>query len=230
MNYKLNTSAGNNFSTVSEKAKQIATEKSVTVEFEFNGVICLVNKDTNLDWLYRDYSNSWLMDWKLVGPRCLEIYEPAIQKEFEKRKKARDEKQAIQDAENRAKEEKEKKEFEAKVKGVEVEIIDIGAYNDWKSKNTDGYGACIFKYAEGWAKLMQVEIANGKKLVECAEPTSFQLGFLGISGFMYGAAVAILSKCWKHGEELRRWHNKEYNHEGDGIVNPAILSVGSNAV
>jgi len=24
---------------------------------------------------------------------------------------------------------------------------------------------------------------------------------------MYGAAVAILSKVWKHGEELRRWHN-----------------------
>ena len=77
---------------------------------------------------------------------------------------------------------------------------------------------------------MQVEIANGKKLIECAEPTSFQLGFLGITGFMYGAAVAILSKCWKHGEELRKWHNKEYNHEGDGVINPAILSVGSNAV
>jgi hypothetical protein len=230
MNYKLNASAGNNFDTVSEKAKQIATEKCVTVEFEFNGVICLVNKETNLEWLYRDYCNSWLMDWKLVGPRCLKEYEPSIQKEFEKRKKARAEKQAIEDAENRAKEEKEKKEFEEKVKGVEVEIIDIDAYNDWKSKNTDGYGVCIFKYAEGWAKLMQVEIANGKKLTECAELTSFQLGFLGITGFMYGAAVAILSKCWKHGEDLRKWHNKEYNHEGDGVVNPAILSVGSNAV
>lgn len=91
MNYKLKTNAGNNFSTVSEKAKQIATEKSVTVEFEFNGIICLVDKNTNLDWIYRDYSNSWLMDWKLVGPRCLENYEPAIQKEFEKRKKERDE-------------------------------------------------------------------------------------------------------------------------------------------
>lgn len=213
MNYKLNTSAGNNFSTVSEKAKQIATEKNVIVEFEFNGVICLVDKNTNLDWLYRDYSNSWLMDWKLVGPRCLEKYEPAIQKEFEKRSKTRAEKQAIEDAAYRAKEEKEKKEFEAKVEGIQVEIIDVDGYNDWKSKNSEGYGAAIFEYAEGWAKLMQVEIANGKKLIECAEPTSFQLGFLGITGFMYGAAVAILSKCWKHGEELRKWHNKEYNHD-----------------
>ena len=230
MNYKLNANVGNNFSTVSEKAKQISTEKNVTVEFEFNGVICLVDKNTNLAWLYRDYSNSWTMEWKVVGPECYSHYEPEVQTEFEKRTKTRAEKQAIEDAKYRAKEEKEKKEFEAKVKAVEVEIIDIDAYNDWKSKNTDGYGACIFKYAEGWAKLMQVEIANGKKLIECAESTSFQLGFLGITGFMYGAAVAILSKCWKHGEDLRKWHNKEYNHEGDGVVNPAILSVGSNAV
>jgi hypothetical protein len=230
MNYKLNANAGNTFTTVSEKAKQIATEKNVTVEFEFNGAICLVDKNTNLAWLYRDYSNSWTMDWKVVGPECYSHYEPEVQEEFEKRTKARAEKQAIEAAKYRAKEEKDKKEFEAKVKGVEVEIIDIDAYSDWKSKNTDVYGACVFEYAEGWAKLMQVEIANGKKLIECAESTSFQLGFLGITGFMYGAAVAILSKCWKHGEDLRKWHNKEYNHEGDGVVNPAILSVGSNAL
>lgn len=27
-------------------------------------------------------------------------------------------------------------------------------------------------------------------------------------------------------EELRKWHNKEYNYEGDGVVNPAILTIG----
>lgn len=230
MSYKLKTNAGNNFSTVSEKAKQIATDKNVTVEFEFNGIICLVNKNTNLDWLYRDYANSWTMDWKTVGPRCLAEYEPAIQSEFEKRTKIKEEKRAKEEAEYRAKEQKEREQFEAKVKGIEVEITDTDAYNSWKSKNTEGYGAAIFHYAEGWAKLMQIEIANGKKLIECAESTSFQLGFLGITGFMYGAAVAILSKCWKYGEELRKWHNKEYNHDGEGVVNPAILSVGSNAV
>jgi hypothetical protein len=62
-------------------------------------------------------------------------------------------------------------------------------------------------------------------LREIAEPTSFELGFLGITGFMYGAAVQILSKCWKHGEDLRKWHNNEYGHEGEGVVNPAILTL-----
>ena len=47
----------------------------------------------------------------------------------------------------------------------------------------------------------------------------------GITGFMYGCAVNILSQCWEYGEVLRKWHNKEYDYEGDGVVNPAIMTV-----
>ena len=96
-----------------------------------------------------------------------------------------------------------------------------------KAKNTDPYGACVYVYAEGWAKLMQREIAKGKTVAECAQKTSHELYFLGITGFMYGAAVSILSHCWKYGEELRKWHNKDYGHEGDGVVNPAILTINA---
>ncbi len=231
MNYKLNTSAGNNFSTVAEKAKQIATEKNVTVEFEFNGVICLVNSNTNLDWLYRDYSNSWLMDWEIVGPRCLEHYEPPIQKEFEKRTIERAEKQAIEDAEYRAKEAKEKKEFEAKVVGIELELSDVEGWNKSREVNSDGYGGAALDYAEGWAKLMQIEIAKGKTVAECYDYSQKGLGFLGITGFQFGCAVSVLSQTWKHGEELRKVHNKKYgvSENEKGTVNPAILTVGVNA-
>lgn len=48
----------------------------------------------------------------------------------------------------------------------------------------------------------------------------------GITGFMYGCAVSILSQCWVYGEYLRKWHNKEYDYDGDGVVNPAIMTVG----
>lgn len=43
---------------------------------------------------------------------------------------------------------------------------------------------------------------------------------------MYGYAVSILSQCWEYGEYLRKWHNKEYGYDGDGVVNPAIMTVG----
>lgn len=226
MNYKLeNNFLGSTFDKVAEKAKKISAEKNVDVEFEFNGINCITNKDTNLNLLYRDYHNAFLMGWKTVGPECIENYAPEVQKEFELRTWEAAEKEEIQRKEYEAKNKAERQAFEFKTKGIEVEIIDVDTYNDWKAKNLDGYGATIFEYAEAWAKLMQVEMLHGKRLVECAEATSFHLGFIGVTGFMYGAAVSILAKCWKYGEELRKWHNKEYNHEGEGVVNPAIITI-----
>ena len=225
MNYKLDTSCGNTFTDVAKNAKEIAIEKQVTVEFDFNGVQCLVDSSTNLDWLSRDYSNSWTMEWKTVGTNCVEKYDAKTQAEFEKRTKIKEEKAAIEAEEYRKKEAAEKAVFEVKVKGIEIELKDSDGWNKSREANTDPYGKAALDYAEYWAKLMQVEIANGSTIIECAERTSHELGFLGITGFMYGCAVNLLSQTWKHGEELRKWHNKEYNHEGEGVVNPAVLTI-----
>ena len=231
MNYKLkNDFFGNTFDEVAEQAKIIASEKDFkhdAVEFEFNGAICLVDKNTSLERLWRDYSNHFIMDWETVGPDCPEYYSQEVQAELDRRNNIAKEKEAQRQSEANAKNKVEREDFEKLVSGIEVEIIDREAYAEWKAKNADGYGACIFQYAEGWAKLMQERIAKGETVVECAEKTSHQLGFLDITGFMYGAAVAILSKCWKYGEELRRWHNKEYNHEGQGVANPAVITIGT---
>ena len=68
--------------------------------------------------------------------------------------------------------------------------------------------------------VMKVIVANADKL-------SHEADVEGITGFMYGCAVSILSQCWKYGEELRKWHNKEYNYEGDGVVNPAVFTISN---
>ena len=224
-NYKLIAHAGDRFDQVSRKAKAIAIEREVVVEFNFNGVRCLVSAETNIDWLYRDYSNSWTMEWEIVGPYCVEKYSKDTKAELERLTEIKNEKQAKEAEEIRKKENAEKDTFEKKVTGVEIELKDVEGWNKSKEANSDPYGKAAMDYAEGWAKLMQVEIANGKKLVDIAEKTSYELGFMGITGFMYGCAVGILSQCWKHGEELRKWHNKKYDHEGDGVVNPAILTI-----
>lgn len=225
---KLNTSAGNEFSQVAKKALVMAQDKNCTVEFEFNGVVCLVDSTTNLDWLYRDYSNSWTMGWKMIGPKCVEKYTPEVQKEY-------DEKRAKKDAEQKAREEEYKKKNAAEkqlvsdlVHGVQFQIIP-GKEDEYaeyvKNNSKDGYSRGVVDYAEYWAKMMQVEISNGKSVREVADPCQNHLGFLGITGFMYGCAVKALSHFWKHGEDLRKWHNKEYGHEGDGVVNPAVLTI-----
>ena len=64
-----------------------------------------------------------------------------------------------------------------------------------------------------------------KVIVDNADKLSYEADEEGITGFMYGCAVSILSQCWKYGELFRKWHNGEYNYDGDGVVNPAILRI-----
>ena len=104
--------------------------------------------------------------------------------------------------------------------------IDNKVYDNWKAKNTTPYEVAIFVYAEKWANLMEAALAEGKSIVDVADKTSHQADEEGITGFMYGAAVSILSQCWEHGEELRKWHNKEHNQpDAKGVVNPALVTV-----
>jgi hypothetical protein len=103
----------------------------------------------------------------------------------------------------------------------------------------DDYGAEITRYSEAWADLMEAEIAQGKTVAQCADETGSQADNNGgITGFMYGCAVGILSKVWEHGEELRRWHNLktqigtegEKANESGGVLNPALLCIGEKDV
>ncbi len=106
-----------------------------------------------------------------------------------------------------------------------MKIINKEDWNKGKANNTDEYGAAGYRFAENWANLMEKEISKGKKLADVAERTSHEADTMGITGFLFGCAVHILSHCWEHGEELRKWHNKEFGYEGDGVVNPAIITV-----
>ena len=61
-----------------------------------------------------------------------------------------------------------------------------------------------------------------KVIVDNAFKLSMEADEEGITGFMYGCAVSILSQCWEYGEYLR---NGGYDYDGDGVVNPAVLSI-----
>lgn len=89
----------------------------------------------------------------------------------------------------------------------------------------DTYGMGVVKYVRCRAKCMQKLIAKGESVVEIAEQASYDCDIEGITGFIYGCAVNALTKSWKYGEELRKWHNKDYGYEGDGVFNPVVLAV-----
>lgn len=103
-------------------------------------------------------------------------------------------------------------------------------YKDWYDMNSDGYSRAIFDYAERWAEMLENKIESStedvmKVIIDNADKLSHEADTEGITGFMYGCAVSILSSCWKYGEYLKKWHNKEYNYDGDGVVNPAIFTI-----
>lgn len=142
-----------------------------------------------------------------------------------------------QEAERR-REEGQKIADQAKAEGILP--FDVANQSDWDeavNANTDDYGACGIRYAARWANYMEREIADGKSLADIARDTSHEADKEGITGFMYGCAVSILSQVWKHGEALRRWHNldAQIGDEGEkandagGVLNPAVLTLGSKS-
>lgn len=56
---------------------------------------------------------------------------------------------------------------------------------------------------------MQVEMASGKTVSECAYITSQEADTEGISGFMFSCAANALSHAWKYGEELKKWRSEK---------------------
>lgn len=108
-------------------------------------------------------------------------------------------------------------------------------WNTGLANNDDPYGKGIYRFAQKWAELMEERIAGDRTQVAViAHQASHDADDEGITGFMYGAAVSVLSHVWEYGEELRRWHNCEYQigDEGDranengGVINPAIMIIG----
>ena len=110
--------------------------------------------------------------------------------------------------------------------------IKKGQEENWekfvKINRGDFYSLGVVDFAKSWAELMEEKIAQGKLIKDiadgCADKADESIG--GITGFMYGCAVSALAEMWEYGEELRKWHNHEYDYEGEGTVNPAILSIG----
>lgn len=113
-------------------------------------------------------------------------------------------------------------------------IKDVEAWSKCCENNTDPYGSAVIRYAARWAALMEERMRDGEMLEAVAEAASHDADIEGITGFMYGAAVSTLARCWEHGEALRRWHNRatQLHDEGDranadgGVLNPAVLRVG----
>jgi len=202
---------GYDFDYTSKEAKKFSIANNLICSFDFNGIICLIDKNTNLNNLHKYYNDAHFMKWTKIGPICDDEYDDKTKNDYEKKLKKSEEESIKRRIEEHKKEVETKRKYKEKIKGISIELLDEKSWEDWKSNNTDSYGNCIFEYAEGWAKLMQSEAISKNKeidldlLKEVASKTSFEMDFLGISGSMYYAARSILVQCWKYGNLLKEW-------------------------
>lgn len=211
-------------------------KKGALISFVFNGVRISVRANSHPELIERDWSRalSGYID-KTVGPypkRVLSKKELASDARIEAENEIRRQKQQ---AEYRAKEESKRRGIEARLTNApSIEVANEVIWQEFKDKNKDPYDGAVVLYSERWARLMQVEIAEGRPLEEVAETTSHEADLEGITGFMYGAAVSTLAETWKHGEELRKWHNlktqigneEEKANKNGGVLNRALLKLG----
>ena len=107
-----------------------------------------------------------------------------------------------------------------------LEIVDQAIWQVYLDDVTPE-GVAAREFAERWARLMQVELAAGKKLRRVANATSDEADSDAITGYMHVASVRMLVQCWSHGSELLLWHNRVHGvRKGTGlIVNPAVISL-----
>lgn len=110
---------------------------------------------------------------------------------------------------------------------LEFKNAESEAYFYKTMKDCEGKDAMsIINYAIRWGKVMQYLIdQEGQDLTSIADDTSYECDYEGMSGHTFGLAVHFLTNIWKYGEELRLWHNKQYDYEGKGVVNPAVIHI-----
>jgi len=98
--------------------------------------------------------------------------------------------------------------------------------------NGDERQEAIRHVAERWAKLMQHDVdKKGRTLGQVAEKTYLLANDQELTGYMYGDVIFILCTTWKYGEQLRKWHNPQFDLTGEadrgGVKNPSSLICGS---
>lgn len=174
-----------------------------------------------------------IVDPDMTLNEAISKWQKQIQKRTEKRQRSFQARKMNKEYEREAEEQQRK--FEEVLFGAPaMEISDEEAWKEWQENNQDPYGSAVIRFAENWARIMQVCMSNGESLEECAEEASHTADNEGITGFMYGCAVSVLVTSWKYGERLRRWHNLEtqIGDEGyeanidGGVLNPALLQLG----
>lgn len=110
----------------------------------------------------------------------------------------------------------------------EIDLVDRGQWSKLANANIINlYTHATTLFAEKWARIMQSKISRGENLESIAEQSAYEADKRAISGMMYGRAVHMLSKTWRHGWRLQEWYNLTYK-KCDIELDPRVFILGED--
>jgi hypothetical protein len=185
----------------------ISTQKPQT--FEFNGPIVTVDASSNAELIIRDWRRALnhYID-RHVGPTA----KPTLTDEdlaSDAAAEARNEDRRNADYALRQRQFLEQKD-RVNARLLVAPAMEFSDRAGWltvvAANQNDALGTETVRYAERWARLMQLELSEGKTLAEVWDSASHDADFGAMSGSTHGAARNILIKTWVHGTELQQLH------------------------
>ncbi len=206
---KIEAGAGTHIDKAIERA--IAASVGDVVEFDFNGVTVRVGSNSDPKLVHRDWDRALRgCTGKVVGPHYKATLSPAeiahdaaVNAANERRRQEQLEEMRRKDAARRAK-------VDALIEGVAIQLTNTEDWEKSRLANQDGYGGAAFRYGDRFGRVMQVEIAKGLKVAEAAAKWEFDVDDDGLTGFQQSCALGLLYHCWKHGPDLKKWHDTKY--------------------
>lgn len=190
---------------VSELLKSFACDEGTEftgIKFEFNGVTIFVTKENaDADKIYAEWQVG--MEANAQKHRLKEeAYMKTPEYCTEKALKLVCCKEIIE------------KDVIAVDEATELQFKDEEAAKNWEKwvadNSKDRYSLAVVTYARRLGKYMQYLMErHNKTVVDIVENASCASDIEGITDYMYGCAISMLEQCWKYGEELSKWHNKE---------------------
>lgn len=209
--FKMETSLGDVFEKCFDRAKEFAMKKvDAQVEYDFNGVTVIVNKDSEYDLVSRDYDRAldgYIL--KQIGPDYVRELPPEVVAHEEQLRREAEARAKRKAEERRKKEEADRLAAEKLLEGCPEMML----FKDERSKqlvedgmacnDNHGYNSCIFKMANDMARFLESHVIKGEVLTAdlCKTAEKIVTDIYSPSGFQYLTSENVVSQCWKYGDQ-----------------------------
>lgn len=214
------------------EAMSLAQATSNTIIFHFNDVIIRIAADSDLRLIERDRQRAergYLGDNPVIGPHP----KPQLSHEERERDEAiRRHKEAMAATRQKIAHyeaiERIARRDDLLQNAPAIDVKDETAWHRLKQGTTESMARSLVDGAEEWARLMQASMQRNSITVSEAADRTFELSWCyGNSGAATTGVVTLLVAHWKHGHELKLWHNAIYGvsatEAGRGVIDPTQL-------